>query len=545
MTYIKNKRCVAIAVGLIFLGLNVIAQPGGNRQQQSQAAVIPPTDSKIPAVALPVDPTGYIVSNSPNIPTPVVTKHSVTIKGQLINYTATTGYLQLKNEDGKPKANIFFTAYTKDGVSDKSKRPITYTFNGGPGSSSVWLHMGLLGPKRVVMTDKGDVLPPPYSYVNNEYSWLDKTDLVFLDPVTTGYSRAVTGESDKQFHGYVEDLQSMGDAIQLFSSKYERWNSPKFLAGESYGTTRAAGLSDYLQSRHKFYLNGVILISSILNMQTARFDIGNDYPFPLFLPTYAATAWYHKKLSADLQQKDLKSFLKEVEDFAIEEYNIALLKGSELTGQDYEKIVDKLNRYTGLSKEYIRQTNLRIDIHKFDKELRRTEGLTVGRLDSRFTGIDYNDVGVTPEFDPSNTGTISGPYSAAINHYVRAELKYKNDLPYEILGGRVNPWNYNNVQNRYLNVAEDLRTAMSNNPHLKVWVLCGYYDLATPYFAAEYTFNTMGLRPEQRKNVNFTYYEAGHMIYIHKPSLVQTKIDADKLYDEVVKEINSAVVKSK
>jgi len=241
----------------------------------------------------------------------------------------------------------------------------------------------------------------------------------------------------------------------------------------------------------------------------------------------------------------LKSFLKEVEDFAIEEYNIALMKGSELTGQDYENIVNKLSRYTGLTKEYIRQTNLRIDIHKFDKELRRTEGLTVGRLDSRFTGRDYNDVGVTPEFDPSNTGTISGPYSAAINHYVRAELKYKNDLPYEILGGRVNPWNYNNVQNRYLNVAEDLRTAMSNNPHLKVWVLCGYYDLATPYFASEYTFNTMGLRPEQRKNVNFTYYEAGHMIYIHKPSLIQTKVDADKLYDEVVKEINSVAIKSK
>lgn len=540
MTYIKNKKCVTIAGVLTLLALNGFAQPGANRQAAPATATAAANDSKPVVTALPVNPSGLIVSNSPNIPAPVVTKHSVTIKGQVVNYTATTGYLQLKTEDGKPKANMFFTAYAKDGVADKSKRPITYTFNGGPGSSSVWLHMGLLGPKRVVMTDKGDILPPPYSYVNNEYSWLDKTDLVFIDPVGTGFSRAVTGESEKQFFGYVEDLQSMGDAIRLYSTKYERWNSPKFLAGESYGTTRAAGLSNYLQSKHKMYLNGVVLISSILNMQTARFDIGNDYPFPLFLPTYTATAWYHKKLPADLQAKDLKSVLKEVEEFALEEYNIALLKGSTLVGQEYETIVNKLSRYTGLSKDYIRQTNLRIDIHKFDKELRRTDGLTVGRLDSRFTGRDYNDVLATPEFDSSNTGTISGPYSAALNHYVSAELKFKNELPYEILGGRVNPWNYNNVQNRYLNVAEDLRKAMSENPALKVWVLCGYYDLATPYFAAEYTFNTMGLRPEQRKNVNFTYYEAGHMMYIHKPSIAQTKIDADKMYDQVLKEINAA-----
>lgn len=492
--------------------------------------------------ALPAENMGYIESTSPNIPAPVSTKHKITIKGQVINYTATAGYIQLKTEDGKPKANVFFVAYTKDGVDDVSKRPMTYTFNGGPGSSSVWLHMGIIGPKRVLMSDKGDVLPPPYSYVDNEYSWLDQTDMVFIDPVSTGYSRAVTGESEKQFHGYEEDLQSMADAIRLYSTKYDRWGSPKFLAGESYGTTRAAGLSEYLQSKYKFYLNGVVLISSILNMQTARFDIGNDLPFPLFLPTYTATAWYHKKLSPELQ-KDLKSTLKEVENFALGEYNTALLKGSDLTKEEYANIVNKLSRYTGLSKEYITQTDLRIDIHKFDKELRRSEGLTVGRLDSRFTGRDYNDVGATPEFDPSNDGTISGPYSAAINHYLRAELKFNNDLPYEILGGRVQPWNYNNVQNRYLNVAESLRKAMSVNPYLKVWVLAGYYDLATPYFAADYTFSTMGLRPEQKKNVNFTYYEAGHMLYVHKPSLIQVKADADKMYESVLQQINSTTEK--
>ncbi|MCY1531120.1 hypothetical protein D9M68_663360 [compost metagenome] len=222
------------------------------------------------------------------------------------------------------------------------------------------------------------------------------------------------------------------------------------------------------------------------------------------------------------------------------EYNRALFKGSDLSKEEFSAIAEKVSHFTGLSKEYVIQANLRIDIHKFNKELRRKEGLTIGRLDSRFTGRDYNDVGVTPEFDPSNDGTISGPYSAAINHYVRTELKFNNDLPYEILGGRVQPWNYNNVQNRYLNVAESLRKAMSVNPYLKVWVLCGYYDLATPYFAADYTFSTMGLRPEQKNNVTFTYYEAGHMLYIHKPSLIQVKADADKLYNGVIQQINAA-----
>lgn len=475
------------------------------------------------------DTAGSIFSTSSLIPKPVVTKHQITINGKVLTYTATAGYIQLRTEDGKPKANIFFTAYVKDGVTDISKRPVTYTFNGGPGSSSVWLHMGVIGPKRVVMSDKGDVLPPPYSYVNNEYSWLDKTDLVFIDPVTTGFSRAITGESDKQFHGYEEDIQSVGEAIRLYATQYNRWASPKFLAGESYGTTRAAGLSQYLQDRYKFYLNGVVLISSILNMQTARFDVGNDLPYALFLPTYTATAFYHKKLDADLQ-KDLRRTLKEAEAFAETEYYTALTKGNDLTNAEFNSIRDKLSRYTGLSKEYIEQTNLRINIQKFDKELRREDGFTVGRLDSRFTGRDYNDAGVTPEFDPSNEGTISGPYSAAINYYVKKELGFKNDLPYEILGGRVQPWNYNNVQNKYLNVAEELRQAMAANPHLKVWVLCGYYDLATPYFAAEYTFNHMGLRPEQKENITFTYYEAGHMMYIHKPSLVQMKKDADKMF---------------
>lgn len=460
---------------------------------------------------------------------PIVTKGSITINGKAINYTATSGYLPLKDEKDKAKANIFFVAYTVDGA-DKGKRPITYTFNGGPGSSSVWLHMGALGPKRVVMSDKGDVLTPPYQYINNEYSWLDKTDLVFIDPVTTGYSRAAEGEDDKQFHGYTEDIQVVGDFIRLYTTKYQRWGSPKYLCGESYGTTRAAGLSGYLQNRYNMYLNGVALVSSILNFQTARFDSGNDLPSALFLPSYTATAYYHKKLSTDLQNKPLKEVLKDAEEFALTDYSHFLFKGDLATDNEKITIQNKLAMYTGLNPEYIAQCNYRINIFRFCKELRRKDGVTVGRLDSRITGKDADGAGDSFDFDPSLEGTISGPYSASLNNYIRTELKYENDLPYEILTGRVHPWSYKNVQNQYLNVGETLRESMSKNPSLKVWVANGYMDLATPYFATDYTFNHMGLTTEQHQRVKMTFYEAGHMMYIHKPSLLQLKKDADEFY---------------
>jgi carboxypeptidase C (cathepsin A) len=458
-----------------------------------------------------------------------VTKHSVVINGQTISYTATCGYMPLKDESGKVRAQIFFTAYTKNDLTDVTKRPITYTFNGGPGSSSIWLHMGCIGPKRIVMDDKGGSLAPPYQYINNEFSWLDKTDLVFIDPVTTGYSRAAEGTKDQEFHGYVEDIESVGEFIRLYTTKYERWGSPKYLAGESYGTTRAAGLSGFLQDRYKLYINGVCLISTILNFQTARFQRGNDLPYPLFLPTYTATAWYHQKLKGEWAT-DLPKTLRAAEAFALGPYASYLMKGDLASESERMAIVEQLHQLTGLDKNYLSQTNERIEIGRFVKELRREEGLTVGRLDSRFTGTDYDNAGEQYEFDPSLDATISGPYAASLQHYLQTELNYHNDLPYEVLTGRVSPWNYKNVQNQYLNVAETLRQAMSKNPYLKVWVAAGYYDLATPYFAAEYTFNHMGLRPEQRKNVTFTYYEAGHMMYIHKKSLLQLKADADRYF---------------
>ncbi|HEY7160993.1 MAG TPA: peptidase S10, partial [Acidobacteriota bacterium] len=306
------------------------------------------------------------------------------------------------------------------------------------------------------------------------------------------------------------------------TTRFKRWSSPKFLIGESYGTTRAANLVNYLQQRHGMYFNGVMLVSSILQMQTARFDVGNDLPYILFLPTYTATAWYHKKLPADLQA-DLKATLSQVEQFAMNDYTLALMKGKNLTSDEQNNIAEKLSRYTGLSKDYIQRSNLRVPIFHFTKELMRSERKTVGRLDSRFEGIDRDAAGESFEYDPS-LAAITGPYTATLNDYVRSELKYESELPYEILTDRVGPWNYGTEnQNRYLNVAEFLRQAINQNPSLKVHVANGFYDLATPFFATKYTFDHLGLEPNLQNNITMSYYEAGHMMYIHKPSLVQLK----------------------
>lgn len=476
-------------------------------------------------------------------PTPedniVQTQHSLVINGQTLHYTATTGTIVLKEESEKDeeaegekaKASIFFVAYTKDDVADVGKRPLTFAFNGGPGSSSVWLHLGLLGPRRVLMNDT-DITPPPYRLVDNEYSLLDVTDLVFIDPVSTGFSRAVPGEKPKAFHNFTKDIESVGDFIRLYATRYQRWRSPKFLAGESYGTTRSAGLSGYLQERHGMYLNGIMLISSILNFQTAYFTNGNDLPFILFLPTYAAAAWYHRRLDADLQA-DLQATLAEVESFALGEYAAALMQGDDLPAAERQSISARLARYTGLSPAYIERTNLRINIHRFTKELLREQGRTVGRLDTRFTGIDKDSAGETFEFDPSYAA-IQGPYTATFNDYVRRELAYENDLPYEILKPLYQSWRYDTFENKFVDVAETMRQAMSVNPHLKVLVANGYYDLATPYLATRYTFSHLGLDASLRNNYEMTYYEAGHMMYVHQPSLAQLKADMARFVETAV-----------
>jgi carboxypeptidase C (cathepsin A) len=469
------------------------------------------------------------------------TKHSVLINGKEIKYSATAGTIllkeEVKEEEGeveKPKATIFFISYTKDDVDDVSDRPLTFSFNGGPGSSSVWLHLGLLGPRRVFLDEEGRTPPPPYRLVDNEHSLLDVSDLVFIDPVSTGYSRAVPGEKPDQFHDFTKDIESVGEFIRLYTTRFKRWSSPKFIIGESYGTTRAAGLSDHLLERHGLFLNGLMLISSILNFQDARFDVGNDLPYILFLPTYTATAWFHGKLSEDLQ-KDLHRTLAEVEAFALGDYTLALMKGADLPKSERQTIIDKLTRFTGLSRAYIEQTKMRIEIFRFTKEILRDQRITVGRLDSRFKGMDRDAVGEKPEFDPSYIN-IQGPYTACLNDYVRRELEYESDLPYEILTGRVLPWNYDKYQNQYVNVAEMLRSAMTKNPSMKVFVANGYYDLATPYFATRYTFNHLGLEEELQANISMGYYEAGHMMYIHQPSLVKLKADLAQFIQSAIPE---------
>jgi carboxypeptidase C (cathepsin A) len=463
----------------------------------------------------------------------VESKHSVQIGGKVIKYTVTVGTIVLKEETAdrekeaegeKPRAQVFFIAYTKDGVKDRSNRPISFSFNGGPGSSSVWLHLGVLGPRRVVLKDDGNLPAPPFKLTDNQYSLLDETDLVFIDPMSTGYSRPVEGQKPKEWHAFRKDIESVGDFIRLYTTRYKRWLSPKFLVGESYGTTRAAGLSGYLQDRHGMYLNGLMLISAVLDFATLDFELNNDLPYIMFLPSYAATAWYHRKLTLRMP---LQALLKEVEEFAFGDYAAALLKGNSLTPEERANIAQKLARYTGISPEFIERSNLRILDQHFFKELLRDRSQVVGRLDSRLLGRDRLGVTERPERDPL-LATVIGPYTAAFYDYVRAELNFESDLPYEILNSKVWPWSYSEFENQYVNVAETLRRAMTANPYLKVFVANGYYDLGTPYFATEYTFSHLSLDESLRDNISMEYYDAGHMMYIHLPSLKEMKRDLSR-----------------
>ena len=460
----------------------------------------------------------------------VVSKHSIKIGGKTIKYTVTAGTMVLKEETAdrekeaegeKPRAQVFFVAYTKDGAGDSAKRPLTFSFNGGPGSSSVWLHLGVLGPRRVLMKNDGDLPKPPFQLKDNEYSILDETDLVFIDPMNTGYTRPVEGVAPKQWHGFKKDIELVGDFIRLYATRYNRWLSPKFLIGESYGTTRASGLSGYLQERHGMYLNGLMLISAVLDFTTIDFNVNNDLPYIMFLPGYTATAWYHDALKP---HRPLQDWLKEAEEFALGDYANALLKGDSLTKEERADIVKRLSYFTGISDQFIERSNLRINDQHYFKELLRERGLTVGRLDSRLIGRDRLGITEHAEYDPLLTN-IMGPYTAAFYDYIRRELKFESDLPYEILSGFVHPWSYKEFENAYVNVGETLRSAMTYNPYLKVYVANGYYDLGTPYFATEYTFNHLGLDESLRGNVTMGYYEAGHMMYIHIPSLKQMKKD--------------------
>lgn len=466
----------------------------------------------------------------------VETHHTFKLGSRTLEYTVTTGTLVLHREMEKkgekegefegavPKATMFFVAYQLKHAGDVAKRPLTFSFNGGPGSSSVWLHLGVLGPKRVDMGEQGELPTPPFRLIDNEHTLLDVTDLVFIDPVGTGYSRAVTGEKAKQFHSFKGDIESVGDFIRHWTTRSRRWLSPKFLIGESYGTTRAAGVSGYLQERHGMFLNGLMLVSSVLEFQTLLFMPNNDLPCIVYLPSYTATAWYHKRLPADLQ-KNRDAAIQKSREFALGPYASALLRGNALGARERAELVRQLARFTGTSPEFVEKCDLRIEIHRFIKELRRDEGLVVGRLDSRFTGRERDSAGSEPANDPSFSN-VMGPYTAAFYDYVRGDLGYASDVPYEILSFKTHEqWSYDQHQNRFVDVAETLRKVMNENPHLRIYVGNGYYDLATPFFATEYTFSRLGVDASLAKNVSMAYYDGGHMMYIHRPSLAKMKQD--------------------
>lgn len=476
---------------------------------------------------------------------PSVTYHSVEIDGRTVHYQATAGTIVLaEGKNHEPAARIFFVSYRKTegpvgegkapAFPDPATRPITFSFNGGPGSSSVWLHLGVFGPRRVDHADDfGNPGPPPHRVVPNEFSLLDKSDFVFIDPVSTGYSRAQGDKSEKAYHGVNEDIASVAEFIRLYLGRENRWASPRFIAGESYGTTRAAGLALELENVHGIATNGVVLISAVLNFQTISFDAGNDLPHVLYLPSFAAVAHFHEKLRPELQRRTLADLLPEVEAFAAGEYALALMKGSAIPEEEADTIAERVAAYTGLSPEYVRRVNLRPDMPRFPKELLRDRGLTVGRLDARYTAADRDDGGATTEFDPSMVA-IRSIYTESFNDYLRRELRYDSDLRYEILTS-VWPWSFRGRgDNRYTNVAESLRGAMQRMPFMRVFVASGYHDLATPYFAAEYTVNHLMLRPELRANVEIHEYEAGHMMYTARPELAKLRRDLGSFYDRVV-----------
>lgn len=513
------------------LSLALLATPNtfaqgrqGQQAQQAPAQTTPTAPTPAPQAA-PGGRGGRGISGpGPAIggeidETPVVTHHSINVNGKTINYTATAAQMPLKNAAGETEAHIFYMAYTLDGA-DPHKRPLTFSFNGGPGSASMWVHMGGFGPRSPRLMPDGSMAPPPYQIKDNQDTWLDQTDLVFIDPVGTGYSRAKTIEIARRMNGVQGDIQSVGEFMRLYITRNNREISPLFIAGESYGTFRAAGLAGYLIDRGIAF-NGIVLVGTTLNLETI-WSRSDDLVYQLELPTYCADAYYHKKVAADLQKKALQPFLKEVEAFAMGEYAAALAKGDELPPAERKAVIDKLVRYTGLEARYLDETNLRWDVAHFARQLMHNERETIGRYDGRLMGPSSMGTGETSEFDPSST-LITPPFTAVFSDYLRTELNYKTDMYYYPSGG-IQPWDYG-VQNGFGDTTSLLRNAMAKNPYMKVMIAAGYFDLATPYYAVEYTFNHMGLNPDMHKNITWNFYQAGHMLYIDSDSHAKLKHD--------------------
>lgn len=449
----------------------------------------------------------------------VTTAHQIGSGADQLDYHVTCGRMVLREEtvtDGtfgghQARAELFHIAYTLDGA-EPGSRPVTFAFNGGPGSSSVWLHLGVLGPRRVIMGDAGALDPAPYQLVDNPESLLQVSDLVFIDPVTTGYSRTAEGHRFDDFHGFERDLESVAEFIRLWTSRNHRWRSPKFLAGESYGTTRAAGLAQRLGTDHGMYVNGLMLISSVLDMGSIDFTEGNELPYALFLPTYTAAAHYHGKIGGELTDQ-----VAAAEDFASKDLPYALARGSRLPADERERMIGRYAQLTGLGTDYIDRADLRVDLFSFTTELLRDRRQSIGRLDMRFVGWPDNANAAGMEYDPS-ISAIHGPYATMFNAYIRDECRFETDLGYNVLTPKVHPWSYKEFEGAPVQVTTALAQAMRDNASMRVHIGCGYYDGATPHYAAEHVMAHLRIPASEHHRIEWAYYQAGHMMYVHERS---------------------------
>ena len=467
-----------------------------------------------------------------------VTEHSIRVDGQTIPYKATAGTIILKDAKGEPTGSMFYVAYTRSDAQDMSRRPVAFFYNGGPGSSTIWLHMGAYGPKRVATVDAAPTPPAPYKLVDNEDTLLGVTDEVFIDAMGTGFSHALGKTENKDFWGVDQDVQAFAQFITTYITENNRWNSPKFLIGESYGTFRSAALGNYLQSQDNIDLNGIVLMSSVLDLGTISFYPGEDLAYILYVPSYAATACYHKVMSCP---SDLDGFLEQARQFAETDYADALLKGDTLSQEERESVAKKLSQFTGLNEDYVLKADLRVNLPQFMEELQRAKGMTTGRLDSRFSGFSDDPLAEYAFSDPQSSA-LSSAYTAAFNQYIREDLKFGQNMTYEVEANAGASWDWKHSGGGGYgfpgspNVEPDLVQALISNPNLRVEVENGIYDLATPFFETEYTMDHLDLPANLKSHVQLKYYDAGHMMYVSPSAHAKLTANVSAFIENTLKE---------